>query len=241
MKITVVGNNEMLEKYIMKLSTISMIPIEKIGNEEIIKGEIILNQTKIDLTYISHANEISLDDCQCTLVLFSHKDDEKEYMKRILNEVKSIVDEENIYGYCEKSQQLNGIKSTHIIPSECKIMDILSLIQIAKESHLSMDIVYQLYKLGEEVTHMKEKQENWKDHEMNKFSQKLEESIRDQKVITDKELLFGEESEDEIEKVHWSDEDELQKEEEQEKKKRKRTGQMVFGSNGKLITAPPKI
>ena len=270
-KIAVVGDELMREKYVNKLSLITSIPIEKIGQEEIVKGEMYLNETETVVTYISSPTDLSIEEIGYVL-LFVSESTTQQTLDKLTVKIKSLIDESTLFAYCETNREINGVLPENIIPSECKIIDMLSLINVVKTKGISLDLVYQFYQLNEQTTQQQEKQQTQQsqhyqihsqekrnesygytladlerfendshdsydsndsndsmennddnndtsdDEKRTEMKEKKQKKRSKRNIITERELLFGEESSGEEEEVHWSDEEALSKQTAKEEK-----------------------
>ena len=259
--------HDIIRKYIDKLEFVTSIKIEKINPEEVLKGSIHLNQSQIELSFTINPTDVTIEEYG-TILIFVSPSMTQQVIQKTLTKAKSLVDEENIFIYSQTERIIDDFKKENIFPPTCQILDILSLLDVVKNKNLSLDIALEFYQLIEEVNeqeeeHQKHQSQHYqfsqeKEYYQNDYQEEMNEQKEekeddenksnneeddDKDYITYKNLLFGDESSGEEEEVHYSGEEEIEKEKkknEQQKEKRKRTGQMVFGADGNLYSAPAK-
>ncbi|KAL7721572.1 Nucleoplasmin-like domain-containing protein [Entamoeba marina] len=185
--------------------------------------------------------------------------------KEILEMIETIklgVEEDSIYCYSSSTFKSTDTQIKTMIPPQKTLSDIISIIKQTQEKKLSITTLVQLREIqdfgrkGFNTRHEQQKKE------MDEFAKGVDELL--EQKITERSLLVGGESSESVEIVHYGDDannegdneednknnnkkkvdedkDDIDKQIRKEKTERKRTGQMVFGYDGKIAEPPKKI
>ncbi|EDR29383.1 hypothetical protein EDI_012750 [Entamoeba dispar SAW760] len=236
LKLAIVGYDELCDRFMYSLEKETNIHVEVLGKEKIIKGGINLGTQELEITCIANASEFSIEECGTALILFKANDQSKETQALI---EQTQLNTEDIFGYCEEETRMNGIAQTNQIPPMPTIKDVLLIVRNIKKNRIAIGDIIALKEIEENARGALEKQREKNKRELEDFSKPIEQALKDK--ITEESLLLGEQSSEEVEDVHWTDEEEEKNETETQKDNRKRTGQMVFASSGKIVAAPPPL
>ncbi|EKE41026.1 hypothetical protein ENUP19_0087G0013 [Entamoeba nuttalli] len=236
LKVAIVGYDELCDKFMYKLENETNTHIEVLGKEKIIKGEINLENQKLVITCIANASEFSIEECGTALILFKANDQSKE-TQALIDQMQ--LNTEDIFGYCEEETRMDGIAQTNQIPPMSTIKDVLLIVRNIKKNRIAIGDILALKEIEENARGALEKQREKNKRELEEFSKPIEQALKDK--ITEESLLLGEQSSEEVEDIHWTDDEEEKNETETQKDNRKRTGQMVFASSGKIVAAPPPL
>lgn len=148
------------------------------------------------------------------------------------------TEDDNIY-FLETSSKLcsklDGVFREHVLPVSKSTVEIITVLRQSRRSHLSIDAYVHLKEIEEDNRKMVEKNAERQKKELEEFAKNVEKDV--QEKITEQSLLMGNDSSEEVEEVHWTDEEEQQSA--QRESPVKRRGQMIFSANGDLQVQPP--
>ncbi|ELP86403.1 hypothetical protein EIN_030740 [Entamoeba invadens IP1] len=228
LNVAVVGDQPLMKELLTSLEKETSQKSEALGDESILSGQIELEGETLKLRYISNASDLSVEECNLALVCVS--DDKLKEAEAVVERVTLNITGP-IFSYC-KTKMFDALKNTKLIPPQTSVLSILFYVQKQIQNRLPIGDIVKLIDFEEDARKTFENKVQQQKDELARFAQKIEHDQKDlQEKITEQSLLTGLDSSEDIEEVHYEeDENETHTTKSQIQKK----GQMVFGPDGKM-------